>query len=109
MDFINYIRRQGSWSLRVFGPGNRDKSITDHIRKELKEIADAPGDVEEWIDVIILGIGGALRNTKPGSELDKALEVIECLEMKQEKNIFKRTWPDWKTADLEKPIEHRKD
>ena len=34
-------------------------------------------------------------------------EVIDCLQMKQDKNI-NRTWPDWVNMDPDKPIEHVK-
>lgn len=97
----DYLARQQDWFLKTFGPGVRDEGMIKHIEKELKEIREAPGDVEEWVDVIILGIEGALRNAKSVDE------VVRCLVMKQNKNIA-RDWPDWRKADIDQPIEHIK-
>lgn len=99
MDLREYLLKQKSWLLSAFGPGDRDAGLIEHIKKELNEIEHAPGDLEEWIDVIILGFEGAIRNS---NSVD---DVLMCLCMKQEKNIA-RSWPDWTTADLDKPIEH---
>lgn len=100
-DFKLYIEMQSIWSYRTFGPGPSDKGIIDHIRKELVEIEDAPGDLEEWIDVIILAIDGAI---KRGYAPD---EIIRTLLEKQTKNMH-REWPDWRSAKPGKAIEHIK-
>mgnify|MGYP002130464712 CR=1 FL=1 len=34
-----YLHSHLHWSRKTFGPGPRTKGITDHIRKELAEIA----------------------------------------------------------------------
>ena len=77
----------------------RDDGIIDHIRKELEEIKKAPGDLEEWIDVVILALDGAWRNGY------SSISIVNCLNRKQIKNQ-KRTWPDWRTAEPGKAIEH---
>lgn len=101
-DFIRIITRQKEFSEKTFGPGKRDDGIIDHIKKELIEIKKAPGDLEEWIDVIILALDGAWRNGfMPG-------EIVRCLNHKQAKNES-RTWPDWRTAEPGKAIEHVRD
>ena len=100
----DYLKKQQTWFLETFGPGNRDDGLIAHIDDEFQEIRDSPGDIEEWIDIVILGFEGALRNAK-GNDLERVLAVVDCLRMNQEKNIA-RVWPDWKTADLEKPIMH---
>jgi len=102
MDLAFYLARQRLWFLNVFGPGQRDVGLIKHIKKELDEIRDSPGDIEEWIDVIILAFEGALRNAKSVAAVE---EVLECLQMKQDKNIA-RTWPDWVNQDPEAAIEH---
>ena len=102
MDLAFYLARQRLWFLNVFGPGQRDVGLIKHIKKELDEIRDSPGDIEEWIDVIILAFEGALRNAK---SVESVEEVLECLQMKQDKNIA-RTWPDWRNEDPEEAIEH---
>ena len=95
------INRQRAFSLRTFGPGQRDQGIIDHIKKELEEIKQSPGDLEEWIDVIILALDGAWRNGFASAE------IVEMLNFKQMKNE-NRQWPDWKTAKPGKAIEHIK-
>lgn len=97
-----HIERQITWSEATFGPGVR-KGVVDHIRKELKEIEDADyTDLEEWIDVIILGIDGAWRAGY------SAHEIISMLRNKQVKNE-NRTWPDWRTVSTDFAIEHMRD
>lgn len=103
MNLIKYIERQIEWSEKTFGPGDRTEGVIDHIKKELKEIQEDPTDVEEWVDVIILALDGAWRSGHmPWQITAKLLE-------KQGKNK-QRKWPDWKTAEPGKAIEHiRKD
>ncbi|WP_231753038.1 dATP/dGTP pyrophosphohydrolase domain-containing protein [Burkholderia sp. TSV86] len=60
-DFLAYLQRQREFSERTFGPGARTAGVCDHIRKELKEIEANPGDLTEWIDVVILALDGAWR------------------------------------------------
>lgn len=98
-DLEEHLHRQREWSTDTFGPGDRLQGVCDHIRKELVEIEDSCGDLEEWIDVILLALDGAWRS---GAEPH---EIIEAIEAKQEKNE-KRKWPDWTMADPNKAIEH---
>lgn len=94
-----FVARLHSWSEETFGPGLRTKSTVEHIRKELIEILDAPGDVEEWVDVLLLALSGACRS---GAD---AQTVIDTLFAKQTKNE-QRMWPDWRSAEPGKAIEH---
>ncbi len=100
-DIIKHLYRQREFSLKTFGPGKRRKGVADHIRKELKEIeADPDGKGEcEWIDVIILGFDGALRDGKQPEE------IIDLMVGKQTKNEG-RDWPDWRLFGQDKAIEH---
>lgn len=96
-----HLYRQREWSSQMFGPGSRTQGIIDHIRKELGEIEAVPADVTEWIDVVILALDGAWRTgATPG-------QIIAALVAKQTKNEG-RVWPDWRTADPNKAIEHVK-
>ena len=81
------INRQKAFSLKTFGPGPRDAGVLDHIKKELVEIEKAPGDLEEWIDVIILALDGAWIS---GHSADQIVEMLNFKQMKNEK----RKWPD---------------
>ncbi len=98
-NLVSHIARQKAFSLRAFGPGNRTNGVLDHIRKELLEIEKEPLDIMEWVDVILLGIDGAWRS---GAEPE---EIAEALYAKLVKNEG-RKWPDWRTADPNKAIEH---
>jgi hypothetical protein len=102
MDLINYIERQVTFSKAAFGPGDRTEGIIDHILKELIEIRDADTQedkLSEWIDVIILGLDGAWRIGA------SAYDIVQALDAKLAKNMA-RTWPDWRTAEPGKAIEH---
>lgn len=98
-DLLAHLQRQREWSERTFGPGPRTAGVVDHIRKELCEIEAAPGDITEWIDVVILALDGAWRaGARPQ-------QIIDAIVAKQTKNEG-RAWPDWRTADPNKAIEH---
>ncbi len=99
MDLVAHLYRVRAFSRATFGPGQRTKGVCDHIRKELKEIQKKPNDVEEWIDVVILGLDGAWRC---GASPE---QIVRTLLAKQDKNEG-RLWPDWRTAPLDKAIEH---
>lgn len=110
-NFRDHLARQAAWSERTFGPGTRTEGILDHIKKEMEEVrrasvdysrtmlGDNPEALKEWIDIVILGLDGAWRS---GATPD---QIIEALAAKQAKNEA-RTWPDWRTADPSKAIEH---
>lgn len=98
-DFIAHLKRQVEFSFCTFGPGRRVEGITDHIAKELVEVRESGGDLGEWIDVVILGLDGCWRSGAT-AEL-----IVEALQAKQAKNE-RRVWPDWRTADPGKAIEH---
>ena len=98
-DFRAHLARQREWSGKTFGPGPRTQGVIDHIRKELGEIEADPSDIAEWIDVVILALDGAWR---AGYSPD---QIIAALAGKQAKNEA-RDWPDWRTSDPNKAIEH---
>lgn len=94
-----HLDRQREFSRRTFGPGARTKGVLDHIRKELVEIEADPADLSEWVDVVILAFDGAWR---AGWEPQ---QIIDAIRDKQARNE-QRAWPDWRTADPDKAIEH---
>jgi hypothetical protein len=98
-NMVEHLRRQYNWSERTFGPGDRTQGVIDHIRKELIEIESDPSDISEWIDVVILALDGARRS---GASPE---QIVAALVAKQAKNE-QRKWPDWRTADPNKAIEH---
>lgn len=94
-----HLIRQRDWSTATFGPGTRLQGVLDHLVKELQEVEEHPWDVSEWADLVILAFDGALRQG-----LDPQ-HILNAIENKQTKNEG-RTWPDWRTADPNKAIEH---
>jgi hypothetical protein len=100
VDLVDYIEVQKEWSERVFGPGQRTKGICEHIRKELAEIEQAPADLMEWIDVVILALDGAWRAGHSAESISKAL--VEKFEIN-----LKRKWP--MAGPENRAIEHIKE
>ena len=102
-DLVAHLRRQIEFSARTYGPGDRTAGVCDDIRKELNEVhADAAAGVPtlpEWVDVIILALDGAWRSGATPEQIASAIEA------KQTKNECRR-WPDWRTVDCSKAIEH---
>lgn len=96
---LTHLQHQRAWSEKTFGPGDRSQGVVDHIRKELTEIESDPLDLVEWIDVVILALDGAWRIGATPEQ------IIAALIAKQAKNEG-RTWPDWRTAEPGKAIEH---
>ncbi|MEW6166032.1 MAG: dATP/dGTP pyrophosphohydrolase domain-containing protein [Pseudomonadota bacterium] len=101
LDLVAHLHRQRAFSMRTFGPGARTDGVVDHIRKELIEIEGKPDDVTEWIDVVLLALDGAWRAGHSPEAIAAALLA------KQEKNE-RRMWPDWRTAEPGKAIQHVK-
>lgn len=97
-----HLAHQRQFSQETFGPGARTAGVCDHLRKEVNEAEENPDDVFEWADIVILGFDGALR---AGHEPQ---EILDAIVTKQARNEA-RTWPDWRTADPNKAIEHVRD
>jgi hypothetical protein len=103
MNLIDHLYRQRNFSFSTFGPPNNNSAgVIDHIRKELIEVEADPNDLYEWIDIVILALDGAMRQ---GYSPEK---VVSALVLKQAKNES-RKWPDWRTAEPGKAIEHIKE
>jgi hypothetical protein len=109
-DFEQHLVRQMVFSRATFGPGMRTEGVIDHIRKELVEVAESAGSSDEWVDVVILALDGLTRSIWAGPnylfDADEAARLaVNCILHKQAKNE-RRNWPDWRTADPNKAIEH---
>ena len=82
------------------------------VRKdgEMVEVETANGDSSEWVDVVILALDGLTRRlafcngdrNNPESVAEMACGMIRGKQARNEA----RTWPDWRTADPNKAIEH---
>lgn len=102
MNIYAHLKRQFDWSERTFGPPLGSEGVIDHLKKELIEVEENPNDLEEWIDMITLSFDGAFRQGY------SAHAILEAWEAKQTKNEL-RKWPDWRTAEPGKAIEHIKE
>lgn len=110
MDLKQHLIRQMVFSRATFGPGARTEGVIDHIKKELVEVAQSNGSPSEWVDVAILALDGLTRCIWAGSDYkitadQCADEAVGYLIRKQARNE-RRDWPDWRTADPDKAIEH---
>jgi len=97
-----HLIRQQDFSRETFGPGARTTGVLDHISKEIEEVRAHPDDLEEWADLVILAFDGALRSLEQGTDPQVILDTIINKQIKNES----RVWPDWRTADPNKAIEH---
>ena len=114
MDLKQHLLRQMAWSHATFGPGQRLEGLLDHLRKELVEVEESEGSPEEWVDVVILALDGLTRRLSypnPDNErMDPStISAYACsiITAKQSRNEA-REWPDFRTADKNKAIEHVK-
>lgn len=110
MDLQSHLIRQMAWSHATFGPGVRTQGVVDHIRKELVEVLEGGGDSAEWVDVVILALDGLTRqlaycNGERANPATIAEVAVKMIVGKQSRNEA-RIWPDWRTADPNKAIEH---
>lgn len=97
----SFIERKREHSRETFGEQSFNGAL-DHLITEISEIRDAPNDVTEWADALLLTLDGAWR---AGHEPQA---IIDAVHAKQARNEA-RVWPDKKTADPEKAILHVKE
>jgi hypothetical protein len=96
---IQYLHRQMRFSLKTFGPGTRTEGLIDHIKKELEEVRANPLDLSEWVDVVTLALDGCWR---AGYTPEQIMQQLYDTLTRNEN----REWPDWRTAEKGKAIEH---
>jgi len=100
------------WQLKTFGGHFKWKGVLDHIEKEILEIRENPDDLEEWIDLMFLSFGGAcdvVKHHQPKATPEEVVAVVySAYKSKLRKNI-NRKWPDWRTVEPDKAIEHIKE
>lgn len=99
VNIVEFVQAQRDWGYEAFGPNYT--GTLSHLKKEIREVEADPDDLEEWIDVILLGMSGALRSGGGRT----AEDVVSALVAKYEKNKA-RKWPDWRTVPAGEAIEH---
>ena len=113
MDLKQHLLRQMAFSHATFGPGERTKGVADHLRKEIDEMLLAGGESDEWVDIVILALDGLTRRlaycTGDGTERsnpDTVAQIACNLILGKQTRNEARSWPDWRTADPNRAIEH---
>lgn len=103
VDLVSHIHRQRAFSIKTFGPigqGQKPEGVIAHILKEIHdELSLDPTSLKEWVDMLILSIDGCIKSGH------SAEEIVQALVDKQTRNE-QRQWPDWRTMDPSKAIEH---
>jgi len=99
-----FMNAQQSWSEKTFGPPEHRGPIgpLKHLAKEAVEASESVGTehaLEELADCLFLLCDATWRSGFWVNDLLKA--AYEKLDKNKE-----RTWPDWRTADANAPIEH---
>jgi hypothetical protein len=97
-----FLTRQQAWQAETYGPNASREGVIKHIRKELVEIEDAPGDLTEWVDVAFLAFDGARRDGFSPDDIAAAFLAKQTV-------IEGRIYRDWRTLDSTQPIEHVRD
>lgn len=101
-NLIVHLYNQRVFSIRTFGPpgqGQKPEGVLRHIEKEVRELRVDPTNLEEWVDMMLLSMDGAIKSGHSPEEISTMLMA------KQVKNES-REWPDWRTGDLSQSIEH---
>lgn len=114
--FEDHLKRQIAFSKGAFGPGPRTEGVIDHIRRELVEVEKAvtvDERVKEWVDVAILALDGLWRSVSERRKAygynditDSVAEIAVGEIINKQNRNENRTWPDWRTAEPGKAIEH---
>lgn len=113
MELKQHLLRQMAFSHATYGPGDRAQGVIDHIRKELVEVEGTTSGTdaaEEWVDVVILALDGLTRSLAfmyGRRENPEAVAARACsMILSKQANNEARVWPDWRTAEPGKAIEH---
>lgn len=99
----DFVQSKGDHSYEVFGPNMTPLGVLNHLKTEVIELEENYADIEEWCDVILLGIDGALRSC------DFNVPVVVYSLGKKFNKVRSRTYPDWRDVDPNSAIFHVKD
>lgn len=125
VDLVQHLTRQAVFSRLAFGPGPRTEGVSQHIRKELEEVAEATPDAcydpcsgvltsrraREWVDVAILGLDGLLRqlwDENPGCHAEDIAALAHDLIVEKQGRNEKRDWGHV-YASQDEAVEHKRE
>lgn len=99
--FDAFWQQAGEWSNETFGPPYIRGPLgpLDHLSKEIEEVKKDPTNITEYVDLFFLVIDAIRRAGFQPLTFEQ-----ECWQ-KLAKNKS-RKWPDWRTTDPNKAIEH---
>jgi hypothetical protein len=116
---IDHLTRQIVFSKGTFGINNRLNGLLDHISKELIEIKTEIDNCQnksgqekisnEFVDVVILALDGLWRSVQleyPYLRTDDIANISASYIFDKQNKNENRVWPDWRTTDSNKAIEH---
>lgn len=92
------------WSDQTFGPREvrGPKGPIEHLKKEIIEIEKSDyKDINEFVDAFFLILDAVRR-----AGFSRSYFMQKCWEKLVENK--RRTWPDWRTMDPNKAIEHNR-
>lgn len=90
-DLLAYLHHHKIFSEKTFGTGHHTKELLAHLQKEFRELEATPLDLDEWLDIALLALDGALRAGFAPEDITRALKAKQTLNENA-------TWPDWRTA-----------
>ena len=102
INLVTFIHDHWAWSKRTFGEGDRTEGLLRHIERESDEVRQVhtpDAALGQWVDIITLGIDGALRAGHT------PLAVAQALVNKQTLNRSRR-WPPLINQIPDQPTEH---
>lgn len=102
---LRFLSEKWEHSQRVFGP-QTTTGVLNHVRSEVEEIQEEPTDITEWVDLILLGMDGAMRSCPDPKTAPQ--EVVRAIRDKFEV-VKKRQYPDWRTLAPDEASYHEKD
>lgn len=89
-----------AWQDETFGRRQTLRGVLDHVVKEIEqEIRPDPTNLDEWLGLMNLSVSA---QRLAGATPEQMVEAWQLLlaELKA------RRWPDWRTADPDRAIEH---
>lgn len=87
----------GEWSDRTFGDHRDPRRTLRHLIREVQEAHDAPGDMQEYADILLLLLDASRRAGLTIREVEQAAW------WKFDKDLQYRTWGE---PDAEGVVEH---
>lgn len=93
------LERQFGLAQAWFEPSAGALEVVLLLEANLRQLDDAPGLLTAWLGVASLAFEGGRRTGATAADL------LGVLTAKFERNR-RRTWPDWRTQPVDRPIEH---